>query len=241
MSISRYSLLPLLLLLSIHIGVAQQNNMAPPLDDDPPPPPPRERTDTFPRIKSDPFIRLGFDVSALGRQLAEKEVRQFEFSLDTEMWYNWFTIIEGGFMNVAAEREGFSYSANGFFTRVGADYNLLKRPDTKQNDQVLIGVRYAYSLTRHEAPFYFIPDAYWGDYDGVLNKSNYNVHWLEFNGGVRTEVFKNLFLGWSIKARVRLYSSRDPELNPYYIPGFGHGKRRNPAMIHYSILYKFGL
>jgi len=240
MSISKYFLLPLLLLLSIHFGIAQ-DNMVPPMDDDPPPPPPRERTDTFPRIKSDPFIRMGFDVSALARQFAEKEVQQYEFSFDSEIWYNWFPIIETGFMNVKAQREGFNYSANGFFTRLGADYNLLKRPDARQNDQVLIGARYAYSLTRHEAPFYFIPDAYWGDYTGVLSKSNYNLHWLEFHGGVRTEIFRNLFLGWSIKARVRLFGTSNPELNPYFIPGFGHGKRRNPAMIQYYVLYKFNL
>ncbi|TVQ12289.1 MAG: hypothetical protein EA361_11455 [Bacteroidetes bacterium] len=197
--------------------------------------------DTIPSFKPDRFIRLGFDVSALARQIVEPEVQQFEFSLDSEVAFNWFAVADGGFMRVNGDREDFRYSASGFFGRLGFDYNLLKRIHPAQNDLVLVGMRYGFSALSHEAPFYDITNPYWGDYTGQLEKGNYSLHWIEFSGGVKTEVFSNVFLGWYLKTRIRLTETKEPELNPYYIGGYGRGVRTAPIMVHFSIMYRFGL
>lgn len=197
--------------------------------------------DTLPDFKPDRFIRLGLDVSALARQIVEPEVRQFEFSADSEVIFNWFAVAEGGFMLVNADREDFQYSASGYFGRLGFDYNLLGRNHPKQNDLVVLGLRYGFSAVKHEAPFYFISNPYWGDYSGSLVESNYYQHWIEFSGGVKTEVFNNLFLGWNLKTRVRLSQTKEPDLKPYYIGGYGRGTRTAPIMIHFSVMYRLGL
>lgn len=187
-----------------------------------------------------PFIRIGVDVSAIGRQLVEKEVQQFEISLDSEVIRNWLATTEFGFLKVDSEEPLFSYSAQGYFFRAGMDYNLLNRPSSSHNDLVQLGVRYAYGYLEQEAPFYYITDPYWGDHMGAVGANSFHMHWLEFAGGVKVEVFRNIFVAWSLRTRVRLSETKDPLLTPYYISGFGHGKRNAPIMVHYSVLYRLG-
>lgn len=191
------------------------------------------------RFDPEPFIRLGFDISAIARQIAEPEVRQFEFSADTELFFNWFPIVEGGVMFVNADREDFSYNASGYFAKAGIDFNLLGRPDKTQNDLVVFGLRYGFSSLTHEAPFFSVTNPYWGDSSGSIAQDNFNLHFIEFAGGVRTEVFPNFFMGWTLKTRVRLTETKNADLQPYYIAGYGQGNRRAPVMIHYSLYYRF--
>jgi len=194
------------------------------------------------RVPVNPYIRLGIDVSSVMRNILEPEVQQYEVSFDTGIQHNWFATAEAGFMNVNSERETFAYKSNGYFLRLGAEYNLLnKKPDPDKNNLVLIGARYGYSFLQHRSPFFFVENEYWGNYTGSMNSSFFNLHWMELTGGVKTEVLPNLFLGWTIRVRVRIFSSRDPELQPYFIPGFGHGDRSNPATVLYSIMYRFKL
>ncbi len=186
-----------------------------------------------------PSVRLGFDVSAIGRSIYEPEVRQLEFSLDSELLRNWFFNLEAGMMQVRSEQETFSYSSNGYFLRTGADFNILGRPDEQQNDLVLLGLRYAYSFLQHDAPYFFLENPYWGEHSGSIAQTAYHTHWMELTGGVRAEVFQNLFLGWMLRTKVPLFRTREPEIEPYYIPGFGHGKRSSPVTIHFSVYYRF--
>jgi len=200
------------------------------------------KTDTLERdFEIKPFVRLGLDISAIGRSIYEPEVRQFEFSLESEILRDWFLNLEGGIMQVRSEQETFSYSSNGYFIRTGADVNLLGRPDEFQNDLVLLGLRYAYSFLQHESPYYFLENPYWGEHSGSIRQTSYHTHWVELVAGVRTEAFNNLFLGWMLRTRIPLFRTREPDIEPYYIPGFGHGKRSSPISIHFSVYYRFGL
>jgi hypothetical protein len=185
-----------------------------------------------------PFIRLGVDISSVGRNFFEPEVSQYEFVLDAEFRYNWFAVMEGGFSSAAASGETYSYSSQGMFARLGVDYNLMRRPLLSSNDLFLVGLRYGYSITQHQAPYYSITNPYWGDFNGSVQESNFGLHFLEFSGGVRTEVFRNFFLGWNIKTRVRLAETGNSLINPYFIAGYGHGKRRAPVMAHFYMLYR---
>jgi hypothetical protein len=241
MSISRYFLFFFLLLAVNSIALLQAQDPVNEFEDLDPPDPALRAIDTLPPRVVKPFIRFGIDLSALARSYFEPEVRQYEASVDTEFRPNWFATIEGGTATVNSQREGFSYSSSGFFARIGADFNLLGLNYPQHDDLILVGLRYAYSSLQHEAPEYFIQNPYWGSHTGSVNKSNYNLHWLEFSGSVRTEVFRNFFMGWSLRSRIRLAESGNAILNPYYVPGFGHGRRRAPAMMHFSVYYRFGL
>jgi hypothetical protein len=231
MSILRYFLLLLLLAVSTHIWGQTQNGAATPAANQD-----EFYSDSIKVFRH--FIRVGIDVSAISRNFLEPEVGQYEFVIDGEFKYNWFAVLEGGFANAAATKEAYSYSSEGMFIKAGVDYNLLKRPLVTNNDLFLVGLRYGFSSTQHQAPEYSITNPYWGDYSGVVEESVFNLHFIEFSGGVRTEVFRNFFLGWNIKTKVRLAKTGDSLINPYFIAGYGHGKRRAPVTAHFYVLYR---
>ncbi len=225
MNISRYSLLFLLTIANISAHALTSEN-----------------ADTLVREPAVvPFVRLGVDVSSIARSLVEPEVQQFELSIDSELIRNWFFTLEGGISRVNSQQEDFTYNSQGYFFKAGADYNLLGRPHALQNDLVILGLRYAYGGLSHEAPEFFIANPYWGDTTDELAPGNYHQQWIEFVGGVKTELFKNLFLSWTLRTRVRLNDWGNTELEPYYIGGFGHGRRKAPLVVQYSVLYRFGL
>lgn len=187
-----------------------------------------------------PSVRFGVDLSGFARQLFETETLPVEFSADVEWRENFFIAAEGGWLTVDVNRETHRYQASGYFFRLGHDFSIFRGGAHNPNDVFLVSLRYGYGRVRHEAPHIVIPDPYWGDYETSLSSEEYAAHWLEAGIGMKAEVLRNLFLGWSLRGRVRIANTSDPLMQPYIISGFG--KSDNSAlMVHYSIYYRIPL
>jgi hypothetical protein len=55
---------------------------------------------------------------------------------------------------------------------------------------------------------------------------------------MRTRLFNNFYLGWSVRMRVKLGVSNDPNMSPYTIPGYGKAWNNTSLGINYSLCYK---
>ncbi len=187
-----------------------------------------------------PAVRLGLDVSGFARQLIEAEMLPVEISFDYEWRQNYFAAVEAGWLNVDVNRDTHRYNAQGYFFRTGIDIGILGGEASNPNDHVLLSVRYGYGRLSQEAPYILISDGYWGDYETSVDPETYHAHWLEVGLGIKTSIWSNLFLGWSLRGRVRVASTSDPNMEPYFISGYG--RSNNAAlMLHYSIYYRFPL
>jgi hypothetical protein len=185
-----------------------------------------------------PAARIGVDVSGFARHLIEEETLPVEFSFDYEWQQNYFAAAEVGWLNVDVNRDTHRYNAQGFFFRTGVDIGILGGDIQNPNDHVLISLRYGYGRLKQEAPYILISDAYWGDYETSVDPETYHAHWIEAGLGMKTSIWSNLFIGWSLRGRVKLGSTSDPNMEPYFISGYG--KTNNAAlMLHYSIYYRF--
>ena len=71
-----------------------------------------------------------------------------------------------------------------------------------------------------------------------LNSTIYNAHWISLVGGMRAEVFRNFFMGWSVFMNLRFYQSDYKGMEPYNIPGFGKGSNRVTVTFNYSLSYR---
>ncbi len=182
-----------------------------------------------------PSVRFGVDVSGFARQMVEPETFSLEASIDAEWRNNHFAVLEAGMLSVDMEKETHRYQANGYFLRIGHDFNILGRKSENPNDLVLLSVRYGFSSISHEAPFVEIHDPYWGSYHTFLPSEQYRAHWLEAGVGLKTELWRNIFIGWSLRGRLLLTTTRNTEMEPYFIGGFG--KSNGPASL--SLLYHF--
>lgn len=187
-------------------------------------------------------LRFGYDLSRLALYEFQPDRKGMEFSFDTEIKSKMFTTAEFGVEQAKRDISVLSYKSNGFYGRVGVDFNILKKDKLeKGRDVVFIGFRYGYFHDNQQLTKYTIPSFYTSDTaSGGFSAKNIDGHWLEVVFGLKVEVLKNLFLGASLRGKVLLYSTKDVYY-PYFMPGYGKGANGANFGISYSIYYQIPL
>jgi hypothetical protein len=192
------------------------------------------------RIKG---LRIGYDVSRLSLYYFEPERTSFEVSADIETSRNLYPTFEYGqeeFNKTGnLQNSNYNYKSKGYYYRLGLDYNFLKAKESNKYDMLFLGLRYGTSLMNQVANNISVLGGYWGDYTGgEVPKSTLKAYWIEAVLGLRTELFKNFFMGWSVRGRVILKKSNDPYMDPFFIPGFGKGNKWSGFGFNYSLYYR---
>lgn len=184
-------------------------------------------------------IRLGCDISRFGLPIIQKGRNAAEFSIDSELKRNFYPTFEAGFENSTLNNDRITYKSNGIYGRLGFDYNILKRDDPTSRNAFLVGIRYGFSASKQTTDWN-IEDNYWGKAPNGSSSDIMGTHWMELAIGLKVEVLKNLFLGWSIRERI-LFSSTKVNNYSYAIPGFGNGANRSNLGMNYSIYYSIAI
>ena len=185
-------------------------------------------------------ISLGLDLSRFIVTALEPVHNNFELSLGFTVTENIQLQAEGGYLNVDFSDTTYTYKQSGSYYRFGAEYNLLKRQPGEQ-DQIYVGLMYGYSPYSHEAENITISDGYWGMGEGSLPLTRNTAHWIEIKGGLRVELWRNLFVGYALRLRIFLAGKTDPKLDPYLIPGYGKAGKTSTIGMSYSIFYRIPL
>jgi hypothetical protein len=184
--------------------------------------------------------RIGFDLASLRLLYFDPDRMLYTVSVDYEFRQDIYPVVDLGYQHVKLNRENYQYRSSGIFARVGTDVNLLnydKQVDVYE--MLYVGGRYGLSLFDQQADNIFIPDAYWGDFSGgKVEKQSVNAHWFSLGGGMRAEVFRNFFMGWSVFMNIRFFQSGAEGMVPYNIPGFGKGANRVTVSFNYSLSYR---
>ena len=184
-------------------------------------------------------IRLGCDLSRFGLPIFQKGRIATEFSIDTELKRNFTPTFEAGFENSTVNNDRITYKSNGIYGRLGLDYNILKREAPSNRHSFFVGARYGFSASKQTTNWNIS-----GDYFAITpNGSSSDIigtHWMELVVGLKVEVVKNLFLGWSLRERI-LFSTTGVENYPYAIPGYGSGGKASNLGLNYSVYYSIPL
>lgn len=191
------------------------------------------------RVRS---IRVGADLSKFAVPFFMPEVRGLEFLADIQISDKIFVAGEYG-INTAKLRTdsySFNYNLSGTFIKLGFDKNILKDSKGAENDIVFVGTRYSFSSFKHKADDIYIRDDHWDDVTGVeTGEYSLRAHCLEIAIGIKTELFKNLFLGWTMRGMVKIKMKKDNIMTPYIIPGYGRGDKKSAFGFNYSLFYRF--
>ena len=91
-------------------------------------------------------------------------------------------------------------------------------------------------INRSEASF-TTSDHVWGTTLGTVSSKNFTGHWLEINGGIRVEIFKNIFAGYNLRAKFMLNQNPFKELPPAYVAGYGKGEKATTFDLNFFLLY----
>ncbi|MFV0521992.1 MAG: DUF6048 family protein [Mangrovibacterium sp.] len=183
-------------------------------------------------------LRLGFDVTRPLQGLWTKGDRWgLEFTSDLEISPDVFVVAEGGWEQFGITQPHVDYSSNGAYLRLGVDYNLL-HVSTESNDKstLYIGARYGFGPSVQTVNSYSI-DNYWGIFEGSFGKQSYFSHWGEFVFGMKTEVLKNFYLGWSVRLKFLFGQSKLGTPPAYFSAGYGANDSGAVFDFNYTLMY----
>jgi hypothetical protein len=165
--------------------------------------------------------------------LTNRANRTVEFTADAT-YKNILLVGEAGYSMFNLNKSNYTYNSNGLFARVGIEHNLLKGGG---DNYIFVGARYGISQFGYQVSDIMLTDALWGDISINSDKRNIMAHWGEAVGGVKVNIFGNVFLGFTARFKLRIAQSAYAEVDPLLIPGFGRPARRNAMGFNYYVYY----
>lgn len=189
-------------------------------------------------IKKDNGLSLGIDLSPFVMRIINNETTGFAAVARYGLVSRWWAAAEAGFDHSVFNSDNFAYKSNGTFIRLGIDYDIFNNEKFPTNDNIFVGLRYAYAWQSHESESYRVVDSYWGDFTGSVPHSSVNSHSLDALFGLRCEVLPHFYMGWSFRCRFLLYSAYDESLTPYTIAGYGRFDSKLNMGFTYSLEYQ---
>jgi hypothetical protein len=180
--------------------------------------------DSIPVKKERYGLRLGVDLFKLTRSFYETDYRGLELVGDYRLTRRYYLAGEIGNEDKTVDDDQLNFTTKGSYVRVGFDYNSYENWLDMEN-VISIGLRYGVSTFSQTLNSYQVynPNPYFGEATVVVDGTKYDglsAQWIEVVAGVKTEVFSNVFVGFSIRLN-RLVSQKLPDnFDNLYIPGF---------------------
>jgi hypothetical protein len=180
-------------------------------------------------------VRVGFDFFKIAGTLIDPERKGFEFNSDLSLDRMIFSA-DLGTSNVDRVGSNFSYSSSGQYFRLGLDYNLLHR--NPFGNAAFIGFRYGNAGFDEKINHaYRVP--IWDVLQDSVSTQGINAAWTEIAMGMKVRVWRELFLGYTIRYRLgAVLKEDDPRFISYEIPGYGRSESDGFAL-SYHIFYRF--
>ncbi|MDD3078262.1 MAG: DUF6048 family protein [Paludibacter sp.] len=190
-------------------------------------------------------IRVELDVAPLVTSfLSSTGNYTYEGAIQASLKNKYYPIFEAGFAGSdhTSTTSDIRYTTSGPFGRIGIDFNLIKPAKNAKptNNLFLAGVRLGYSNFNYNLYNVVITDDYWG-VTQTYNYDNLNSHkfWFEVAAGIRVEIIKNIFMGWTARHKSMISKVDSGDFDPYYVPGFGVNSGTGNWSFNYCIGYKF--
>lgn len=194
-----------------------------------------QEADTVQASKS---ISVGFDITGPVLYAVDNTKYNLEGHLSYRLNYKYYLVCEPGYSKYSYDKYNYEYNSMGWFIRLGTDIGMLAPVASKINHYAGIGFRYGLSVFEQETPSIIFRN-FWGELNTSLSAYTVHAHFLEIQGGIKTEVFNNFLIGWSVKLRTLIYSSGKDDRKAVYVPGYGPtGATFTPAVSYY-IIYRF--
>lgn len=162
-------------------------------------------------------LRLSYDFVPLTEGLITdiRTGHQFQGSVD---FYKYFFVFEYG-MQHTSRGNGYIYESDGTFFRLGPEVNLLK--NAKDGTSLTFGLRYAQNHYSDEIGFTIHDNPFVEDLVVTEGNPDLRSRWVELTTGLNVNVWKGLYMGYTIRYMVLRKVKGIDDFAPYDVPGFG--------------------
>jgi hypothetical protein len=180
-------------------------------------------------------IKFGVNIGRFSDYLFMPERISYETSVDFNLSHKYYGVFEAGYSEIDLKKDNYNYISDGFFMKLGIDYNMLKKQPT---DYLGIGIRLGWTDFTQSASNIIYDANHWPTSSASINAENLNTYWIEASMGIKGEVFKNIYLGWSALVKIRVSGDKDLNVQPHDVPGYGGSDKGINLGVNYYIFYQ---
>ncbi|WP_415329027.1 DUF6048 family protein [Chryseobacterium sp. MMS23-Vi53] len=188
--------------------------------------------------KYEPNFMVGFDVLNTGVSFFSDR-QLFQGFISSKVKDNMHAVIEAGFESNVYQKNSYDAKANGPFLKLGGFYMLAKDPENEFNG-FYAGAKVAGSFYKQE--YMAVPvRGYGGSSSSIaFPSSSQSTFWLEGTLGGRVELFdSNFFIDVNLQPRYLVYTSKQDDIQPMIVPGFGRSSSKFNMGFAWNLAYKF--
>jgi hypothetical protein len=145
-----------------------------------------------------------------------------ELSTTVNLKNRFFPVVEVGFgyTDMVSQLYDIGYRTQAPYYRIGMDYNMQYK-NGKPN-YIYLGGRVGYTSFKYSIDAPALKDPVWGDESPVqFTDIPCRAVWAEAVAGVRAEIAKNFYMGWSLRYKYPIYKGPIANGGPWYVPGLG--------------------
>lgn len=181
------------------------------------------------------MFMFGFDMLGPAYTVISEQRSGWELEASLDV-HKYFVVFNYGAEFFDFQKDTYDYSSDGIYWRIGADINMIPRDEF--GSLMYFGLRYSGStLTEKMTGKVF--DKQWGTTYFTSLNGNVNARWIEIVVGMRAKIWKELFVGYTLRLKTSLRLSGDQELETYRIPGYGLASESTFWGLNYYISWRF--
>ncbi len=186
-------------------------------------------------------LRLGVDLHRLARTFYETDYRGLELVGDYRLTRRFYIAGELGNEDKTVDDDRMNFTTKGTYFKAGFDYNSFENWLDMEN-MIYVGMRYGVSSFSQTLNSYKIydPTNYYGE-TVITSGEKFNgltASWIEVIGGIKAELFNNLYLGFSLRLNYLVSDKKPANFDNLYIPGFNRTyDGKFGAGLNYTVSY----
>ncbi len=186
-------------------------------------------------------LRVGVDLHRLSKSFYEKDYKGLEIVGDYRLTRRFYLAGELGNEEKTVDDDRLNFTTKGTYFKAGFDYNTFENWLDMEN-MIYVGMRYGISSFSQTLNSYKIYDStnYYGE-NTVISGTKFNgltANWIEIIGGVKAELFSNLYLGFSLRLNYLVSNKKPDGFDNLYIPGFNRTyEGKFGAGVNYTLSY----
>ena len=179
-------------------------------------------------VEKQPYgLRVGIDLSRLMNSFFDEDYTGFEVVGDYRLSQKLYLAAEIGNEKKSNQEDLYNFTTSGSYIKAGVDYNTYGNWYGEQN-MITLGGRYAVSSHTQTVNNYQLFDSsrYWSPEDFIVGSEvpiefdRRAKTWIELVVGVKMELFKNFYLGGSLRVGYLFSEPQVAEFWDLFIPGF---------------------
>lgn len=188
--------------------------------------------------KYEPNFMVGFDVLNTGVSFFSDR-KLYQGFVSSKIKENIHGIAEAGFESNVYQKNGYDAKANGPFVKLGVFYMLAKDAENEFNG-FYGGGKVAGSFYTQE--YMKIPVRGFGGSSSsvAFPSSTQSSYWIEGTIGGRVQLFESdFFIDVNIQPRYMVFTTKQDDIQPMIVPGFGKSSSKFVMGFAWNIAYKF--